>query len=452
MKEALKYLSQTDASLGGTDVLAPLADIYQKKISAGYRRDILLITDGEISNENEVMELVKRHTYTTTLSTVGIGSGPNEFLIKGVARAAGGASELIAPKERIEPKVLRLFQKIMAGSISSIKIDCGIEIDQSPVSPSAYIHQPTSFFAKLKNDKVQNKSVKVTGSSREGLREWIINLEEVNNQDLPISKLWAREKIREFEEGNGLLPGSQQKQRGDDKNHKAIIDISREYGIISKSTSFVGIEKKSDTEEATSDMVLRVVPTLVTDGWHGGRSNARYSVRSQTYFKKTSINKGNTVSEPMFKLSKITPKILWPDTEPLISFSRAARGVRKVLSNIKGNDPLLDILSLQRAGGGFDADVLIGDLLRISLPDLQVITDKIDMKNHPDRMRILLTAIVLTILELKYGERRNEWDGVVSKSRNWLQDEVAKVKPTIDQEPFEDWVKKFVKERLGIIS
>ena len=457
MQEALKYLSQADASLGGTEVLATLTDIYQKELESGYRRDVILITDGEISNEDEVMKLVKHHAETTKLSAVGIGSGPNEYLIKGVARAAGGATEFIAPNERIEPKALRLFQKVMSGSISSLKVYCGVEIDQAPISPSAYINQPTSFFAKLKDDKAQNKSVKVTGRSDGGLREWIIDLDEVSNKDLPISKLWAREKIREFEEGEGLLPGSQQKHRSEDKNNKAIIDISRKYGIISKSTSFVGIEKKSNTEDATSDMALRVVPTLVTDGWHVAQSQVHYSIasaplymrKSQPQFKKILAHNVDMVSESLPEDFEIPSFLRRKTSEPLISFSKASRGVLKVLSNITGNDPLLDILSLQRAGGGFDADVLIGDLLRISLSDLQAITDKIDMKNHPDRMVILATAIVLTILELKYGERRDEWNGVVSKSRNWLQNEVAKVQPTMDQKPLEDWVKNFVKERLG---
>lgn len=460
MQEALKYLSQADASLGGTEVLATLTDIYQKELESGYRRDVILITDGEISNEDEVMKLVKHHAETTKLSAVGIGSGPNEYLIKGVARAAGGATEFIAPNERIEPKALRLFQKVMSGSISSLKVYCGVEIDQAPISPSAYINQPTSFFAKLKDDKAQNKSVKVTGRSDGGLREWIIDLDEVSNKDLPISKLWAREKIREFEEGEGLLPGSQQKHRSEDKNNKAIIDISRKYGIISKSTSFVGIEKKSNTEDATSDMALRVVPTLVTDGWHVAQSQVHYSIasaplymrKSQPQFKKILAHNVDMVSESLPEDFEIPSFLRRKTSEPLISFSKASRGVLKVLSNITGNDPLLDILSLQRAGGGFDADVLIGDLLRISLSDLQAITDKIDMKNHPDRMVILATAIVLTILELKYGERRDEWNGVVSKSRNWLQNEVAKVQPTMDQKPLEDWVKNFVKERLGIKS
>ena len=431
MQEALKYLSQTDASLGGTEVLAPLTDIYQKELESGYRRDVILITDGEISNEDEVMKLVKHHADTTKLSAVGIGSGPNEFLIKGVARAAGGATEFIAPKERIEPKALRLFQKVMSGSISSLKIEWSVEIDQSPISPIAYINQPTSFFAKLKDDKAQNKSVKVTGSSVKGLREWIIGVDEVSNKDLPISKLWAREKIREFEEGDGLLPGSQQKQRSDDKNHKAIIDISRKYGIISKSTSFIGIEKKSDTKETTSDMVLRVVPTLVTDGWHGGtQSKIHYSISSAPLY----MRKGQP---QMYAVS-----------EPLLSFSSDVREDRNAPPPIKKTEPLLDILSLQRACGGFGIDVLIDDLLRVSIPDLQAIADKIDIKNNLDRIGILVTAIILAILELKFGARRDEWDGVVLKSRNWLQDQIAKVSPMIDQEPLEHWVRNFVKEKL----
>lgn len=464
MQEALKYLSQTNASLGGTEVLDPLTDIYQKELESGYRRDVILITDGEISNEDEVMKLIKHHADTTKLFAVGIGSGPNEFLIKGVARAAGGATEFIAPKERIEPKALRLFQKVMAGSISSLKIDCGFDIDQSPLSPSAYINQPTSFFAKLKEDKAQNKSVKVTGRFGEGFREWIIDLEEASNQDMPISKLWAREKIREFEEGDGLLPGSQQKQRGEVKNHKAIIDISRKYGIIGKSTSFIGIEKKSDTEEATSDMVLRVVPTLVTDGWHGGAkimasfslsSAPSHDLSTPTYSRKhlgaysiQSIDTCNEVNESDTANIEIPTFLRRQASEPGISFSKTARAVRKALSKIKGKDLLLDILSLQRAGGGFYMDEVILNLLSISQSELSNIANVMNIKHQEDRMGLLMAAIVLAILELKYGERRNEWDRVVFKSRNWLQLQISRVTPTIEDEPLEDWVKKFVDDRL----
>lgn len=44
----LKRLGNIDADLGGTEVLAPLKYIYDSKVPAGYTREVILITDGQI--------------------------------------------------------------------------------------------------------------------------------------------------------------------------------------------------------------------------------------------------------------------------------------------------------------------------------------------------------------------------------------------------------------------
>lgn len=92
----------------------------------------------------------------------------------------------------------------------------------------------------------------------------------------------------------------------------------------------------------------------------------------------------------------------------------------------------------------------VADLLYSSKSELNNIAYDMRMKYHPDRMGILVTAIVLTILELEFWNRRNEWDSVVGKSRSWLYEQIARVSPTINHEPLEDWVKKFVKGRLTL--
>ena len=449
IKEALKYLAETDASMGGTEVLPPLADIYGKEPDDGFRRDVILITDGEISNEDEVMELVRHHCHTTALSAVGIGSGPNEFLIKGVARAAGGSSELIAPHERIEPKVLRLFQKVMAGRISNLRIDCGVEIDQAPAYPVAYMRQGTSIFARVKGGGSLGKSISVQQYDGQGaiLRKWDIELEEVHNREMPISKLWAREKIREIEEGGGLPEGTRQHRRSEGKKQKTAADISLQYGIISRSTSFIGIEKKPDTEDAASDMALRFVPACVTDGWHGLREIPAYMRQSMPQYSirqvhESDVYEGEVYTTPAFLRRQRSDNVL---SEP---FSRVVRGVRNALSHTRKKDPLMDILSQQRLGGGFNVDNVIADILKISLSTLRNIADDMNVKNHPDRMGILATAIVLEVLEAKFGSRRDEWDGIVSKSRIWLQEQIDDSNPEIDGEPLLDWVRKFVTDRL----
>ena len=449
IKEALKFLSETDASMGGTEVLPPLADIYKKEPDDGFRRDVILITDGEISNEDEVMELVRRHCHTTTLSAVGIGSGPNEFLIKGAARAAGGASELIAPQERIEPKVLRLFQKVVAGRIGNLKIDCGVEIDQAPAYPIAFVMQGTSIFAKVKGGGSPGKSVSVQQYDGQGaiLRKWDIDLEEVNDREMPVSKLWAREKIREIEEGGALPEGTRQRRRSEGKRQKAAADVSLQYGIISRSTSFIGTEKKSDKEDAASGMALRVVPACVTDGWHGLRDQPLYSRRGMPQY---SIVRAHDSDVCEAEVDAMPALMSYQRSGNVLSehFGRVVQGVRNALSRTGTKDPLMDILSRQRPGGGFDVDSVMADLLKTALSTLRNIADNMNVKNHPDRIGILATAIVLTILEVQFGSRRDEWDGIVSKSRIWLQEQIDDLNPEVNGEPLSDWVRNYVKDRL----
>src|SRR3972149_10663677 len=80
----LKRLGNIDADLGGTEVLAPLKDIYDSKVPAGYTREVILITDGQVGNEAEVTELIKRGS-NTRLFTVGTyvpghrRSAPNQY-------------------------------------------------------------------------------------------------------------------------------------------------------------------------------------------------------------------------------------------------------------------------------------------------------------------------------------------------------------------------------------
>ncbi|MBI4332738.1 MAG: VWA domain-containing protein [Chloroflexi bacterium] len=103
LDQALRYLSRTDADLGGTEVLAPLADIFARPAGAGSARSIILITDGQIGNEAEILDLVRRQDAAKArLFAVGIGHGPNEYFIKQICRISGGAAEMIAPGERIE--------------------------------------------------------------------------------------------------------------------------------------------------------------------------------------------------------------------------------------------------------------------------------------------------------------------------------------------------------------
>jgi len=109
--EALAYVAATDADLGGTEILGPLRQLFATEPVAPVR-DILLLTDGQVSNDDAVIALCKRHQARNRVFSFGIGAGASASLVNGVASATRGAAEFIAPRERIEPKVLRMFNRI----------------------------------------------------------------------------------------------------------------------------------------------------------------------------------------------------------------------------------------------------------------------------------------------------------------------------------------------------
>ena len=122
LREADRYVAQMRPDLGGTEILAPLlALLTQTRATAS--RSIMLLTDGQVSNENEVIALAREHRHDTRIFAFGIGHGASEFLVRGVARASRGAAEFVYPGERIEDKVMRHFSRIVL-PISSHTYKC----------------------------------------------------------------------------------------------------------------------------------------------------------------------------------------------------------------------------------------------------------------------------------------------------------------------------------------
>ena len=85
LKVATDHVAGINADMGGTEIAQPLQAIFATKILPGYPRQVFLLTDGEVSNTDSVIELVKRNTQFTRVSTIGIGNGASPALIKGCA-------------------------------------------------------------------------------------------------------------------------------------------------------------------------------------------------------------------------------------------------------------------------------------------------------------------------------------------------------------------------------
>lgn len=222
---------------------------------------ILLFTDDQVENEDEILNYVRIHIKDNRIFTFGIDTSANSYFINKLAERGYGKSEFFYLDERIDDKILRQFNRINNLQVDITSIDWGtMAVEKTYPRTIDYLYdmEPFSIFAKVSGE-VQGK---VTIRGKVGNDDYIktidldsLDLEE--NADL-IQKVWSRKRIESIEE---RLKGERGTVAETMKNK--VIEISKDYGIISYETSFIMIEQ---IEEPVLGMSInQVIPMYIPD-------------------------------------------------------------------------------------------------------------------------------------------------------------------------------------------
>ena len=84
IKTSINIIEYLSADLGGTNIYEPLKNIFDSKDydNINLPRNIFLLTDGAVDNENEVLNLIEENNSKFTIFSIGIGEDFDEDLIK----------------------------------------------------------------------------------------------------------------------------------------------------------------------------------------------------------------------------------------------------------------------------------------------------------------------------------------------------------------------------------
>lgn len=237
--QQIHYAKQFVASLradGGTEMMPALRLALATQTDTEYLRQVVFLTDGNVSNEQDLFSYIKSTLGASRLFTVGIGSAPNGFFMKRAAQAGRGSYTFIADINEVAGKSDELFRKLETPALTDIEVSVSgddVEYYKNPI-PDMYLGEPIVILLRGKN---LADSITIKGNI--GTQPWqqtALLTQGVNSEG--IRTAWAREKIAAL----GAAYHDADNQGFKSFYKKLIIDVSLQHHLVSQYTSLVAVD------------------------------------------------------------------------------------------------------------------------------------------------------------------------------------------------------------------
>jgi Ca-activated chloride channel family protein len=293
-----KRLLRGIAADGGTEMLPALKRAFSSGAAPDRLRQIVLLTDGAIGNERDVLALAAEKLGAARLFPVAIGSAPNTYLMSRLARFGRGKVTLINDPSQTGQRMADLFEHLSAPAVTDLSVtlpDGGGEIFPLPLA-DLYRGEPLVVSARLA--AAAGGSVHIKGRIAD--QEWAATLPlQDAHTHLGIGRLWARDKIRWLQE-RAILDGA-------DGLKAAVVPIALRHGLVTRYTSLLAISETIDRPPEETLDSTRIAGNL-PKGWTAP-SDPSGARQLPTAPRLQKIGSGRSASLTLPKTA--TPAPLW---------------------------------------------------------------------------------------------------------------------------------------------
>ncbi|KAJ6023585.1 von Willebrand factor type A [Penicillium canescens] len=127
LEEALQYTKKIRADLGGTEILSGLEAAVEKRYQDKFL-EVLVLTDGEVWNQSEVIDLVNQanQQHSSRFFTLGLGDSVSHSLINGISRAGKGFTQTVLNNEDLNKTVVRMLKGALMPRLHNSRLDVDI--------------------------------------------------------------------------------------------------------------------------------------------------------------------------------------------------------------------------------------------------------------------------------------------------------------------------------------
>ncbi|WP_242130426.1 marine proteobacterial sortase target protein [Sphingobium sp. Sx8-8] len=245
---------------GGTEMLPALNAALEDRTPQDGRfvRQILFLTDGDISNEKEMMATIAAKGGRSRIFMIGIGSAPNEYLMRRMAEAGRGTFTNVGTGEEVAARMTALLDRLTAPVVRDLKVKVdGADLDLTPRRlPDLYAGEPLVLLGK---GKALTGRLTVFGLI--GDRPWSQSVDLSSAKDSPaVARLWASRRIADVEAARWAG------ETDDATADEAVAQIGLAYSLVTSQTSLVAVDETPARPEGAM-LTREELPLLLPAGW-----------------------------------------------------------------------------------------------------------------------------------------------------------------------------------------
>ena len=241
---------------GGTELAPALETALAIPASPGAARSVIAITDGYISGEREIFDIIGRNIGTTNFFSFGIGSSVNRYLIDGIAKTGLGESFVVTDPSEAAATADRFRTYIQSPILTDVQVTYdGFDVYdiEPPTLSTLFASRPIVLFGKWKGEP--SGTIHITGKT--GGKDYAEDIPvsaaiplEANNI---IQYLWARTRVERLTD-YGMTEDLQANAK------KEVTELGLRYSMMTPYTSFIAVTEKVRNTEGKSTDVKQPLP------------------------------------------------------------------------------------------------------------------------------------------------------------------------------------------------
>ncbi len=284
---------------GGTYMSSGIKQALSVPVPKGAIRLVTFLTDGYIGNETEILRMIRQLIGQARLFSIGVGAGPNRYLLDEMAHMGRGFSRYIDPTSAYEAIVEELSQRLQSPVLTDIQIDWGdLQVsDVMPVKiPDLFAGQSVRIQGRYQRGGKERVQVKGRVKGAKATLPLVIDLaNQPSDSGQAVSLLWARAAIKQRMRWLNSPFAKRPNNLSDTQLQTQITELGLSHALVTRWTAFVAVSEQVYNQNPSQAQSTQVPLPAVK-----GVSSKAYSNPSTTPRATQPAFSGKAAPEPAF--------------------------------------------------------------------------------------------------------------------------------------------------------